>query len=124
MFVYAISSLEVNVICLVAFGCYVSDGLVDRDKKFMDKLEQIYGVNEALPFLVCTIFSTITALIALIANSNLILLHIWLKSKGMTTFDYIMQLRRRHREKIAKQSEDYQPDISSAKLEADLNESS
>ena len=89
----------------------------------MDRLEQLYGMTETLPFLVLTILCTITAIVTFIANSNLILLHIWLKSKGMTTFDYIMQLRRRHREKIAKQSDDY-PEVSSSKLDPELNESS
>ena len=43
-----------------------------------------------------------TNFITIIANSNLIVFHIWLHFKGLTTYDYILSLREKARRKRTK----------------------
>jgi hypothetical protein len=61
----------------------------------MTQLDESYGEENRMAFLLMTSICSATSLIVLLLNTNLILLHAWLRYKGMTTFEYIMKIRKR-----------------------------
>ena len=52
LFVYAIVTLEINMFCLFSFGVYLADSLVKRDDSLIDKIYDVYGLEDELLFLV------------------------------------------------------------------------
>jgi hypothetical protein len=64
------------------------------------RIEECFGGAVSVPFLGLTFLLLILTLLVLVGNGHLIGFHVFLKTKGLTTYRYIMQ----RREKLAQQA--------------------
>ena len=94
VFIGLICALQVTAAVVIAFGAVLVVDVGD----LREKVREVYDNSQ-----VETILALISALLlgnlgVFFANGQLILLHIWLKYKGMSTYEYIMLRRaqRRH----------------------------
>jgi len=94
VFIALICALQATTAVVIAFGAVVIADFED----FKEKVGDVYGNSHF-----DTILGLMSALLlgnigVFLANGQLILLHIWLKYKGMSTYDYIMHKRSRRRQ--------------------------
>lgn len=92
-----VSALVTACTALLLSNAFTDDG-------FQDRLRETYSEDD-FPVVVAALSLLLFANVSvLVANGQLILLHIWLRHKGMTTYDYIMlrraQKKRRKRGQV------------------------
>lgn len=91
LFLGCIYSLEACSVISCAICSYVGIGIIVQDSSI--EIEQLQFISsEALAALI--LFAAGSNLAICIANGNLIGLHIWLRYKEMTTYEYIISMRK------------------------------
>ena len=92
-FFITIIALELMVTDQLAIGIYILVGFF-RQNSIANSVNRIYDTNSpAYAAVILTL--SILSLTVLIALAHLIALHIWLRLKKMTTYDYILYLRQK-----------------------------
>ena len=95
-FFILITSLELLTIDQTSLGIYILSGCFNNTS-IRAKVEELYGLNDynspAYGAVVLTI--TLMSFTILISLAHLIILHVWLRLKKMTTYEYIIQLRQK-----------------------------
>ena len=90
-FFILIIALELMVIDQLAIGIYILVGFFRKDS-IINSISRIYDINSpAYAAVILTL--CVLSLTVLIALAHLIALHVWLRLKKMTTYDYILYLR-------------------------------
>ena len=70
------------------------------DDKYSELLSDAYGFTSLIPITIVLGTASLTSTAAFIANSNLIGLHVYLKIKGITTYEYILSFRRNKKNRV------------------------
>ena len=92
LFAWLIADLELVSGLVAAFsGLLIKIAFTEDD--FKQRLRETYSEEQFIIVVSALCLLFFANICVLIANGQLILLHIWLRHKGMTTYDYIM-LRR------------------------------
>ena len=91
LFLGCIYSLEACAIISCAACTYAGVGVIIKDETIDSEILLHFMSEEALATLI--LVAAVSNLIIAIANGNLVGLHIWLKYKGMTTYEYIISMR-------------------------------
>ncbi|CAG9332082.1 unnamed protein product [Blepharisma stoltei] len=96
LFIYLIVVLEINGLIFIIFGLYT---IIDRYsyQETKEKWIDIYGETGEQVIDAFIFFQTSISLAVFLANGKLIIFHIWLRSNGMTTYDYICQMRKKNK---------------------------
>ncbi|CAG9316023.1 unnamed protein product [Blepharisma stoltei] len=94
-FAKLISVLEIILIMIVGTGSGILAGVLE-DKDIKQNLIQNFNFSELLIkiYIAIICITVIICGIITIANAQLILLHIWLNYKGMSTYEYILKKRK------------------------------
>ncbi|CAG9335976.1 unnamed protein product [Blepharisma stoltei] len=99
LFTQLIAILEINMLTITAFGLtQLCEYYVNYDE-YVDKVSDISSSINPKSFLILTFIVTIEAAIIAFLTAHLLALHVWLKMKGMTTFEYILS-RRNKKQKL------------------------
>lgn len=93
-FIGLISSLELMMCVLIATGV-TSAVIAFHDEEAKDYLRSLFNTEHLLWYYVLSCFVTSLAVAVFLFNGNLIVFHIYIKSKGQTTFEYIVAQRKR-----------------------------
>lgn len=93
LFAWLIADLEFVSAFVVAFAAALLALAVGREDEFRARLRWAYQEEDYRAVVAALALLVLANASVVIANGQLILLHLWLKYKGMTTYDYIM-LRR------------------------------
>ncbi|CAG9328522.1 unnamed protein product [Blepharisma stoltei] len=94
-FAYLIASLEALTGIQGSVGIYIVQNIISNND-VKNTLEDRLGIDSGgmRVFYVCIVlFFTFISVLIFILNGNLIGFHIWLKKKGMSTYDFILQRR-------------------------------
>lgn len=92
-FALLIATLQVTTVVVIAFAAVV----VEDRENVERNLEDGYGEGHYTTILGLTCSVLFLNICVFFANGQLILLHIWLKLQGLTTYEYIMQKRSQRR---------------------------
>jgi hypothetical protein len=82
--------LEVNVLVILISSLYLIIDFMIEESAYLDRLDTAYKTDIVIPFIMILGSLCLTSMATLIANTNLIGLHIYLKLKGLSTYQYIL----------------------------------
>jgi hypothetical protein len=80
----------VTIFCIISISRYARNY-----EDYEDKLYDNYDTRDSSPFIGITIVTLIVAALVMIAILHLVVLHIYLNYKGITTYEYVIELRKR-----------------------------
>ena len=80
----------VTIFCIISLSSYARNY-----EDYEDSLYDNYDTSDSSPFVGITIATLIVAALVMIAILHLIVLHIYLNYKGITTYEYVIELRKR-----------------------------
>jgi flagellar biosynthesis component FlhA len=83
--------------------------ITNRDD-FVDSIQSVYGSDQSLTFITIIGIMAGVNILPVIALVNLMLFHVWLYKKGLTTFEYIME-KREKAENIKQKIRDIEEEI-------------
>lgn len=95
VFIKLLVSLMVTYMILLGFSIYSIYLYFDRHEEYLDYIDESYSYRKGLPFLMISFFLAICSCAIVIADGNLIVLHLYLYRRGLTTYEYIMEKRRK-----------------------------
>lgn len=85
-----ISYAIATVFSFISFTGYFRD-----TDEYLDNLSMNYGTENSAPFLAISIITATFGTAVTIAILHLIVLHIYLNYKGITTYDHIIEVRKK-----------------------------
>lgn len=80
----------VTIFCIISISSYARNY-----EDYEDSLYDSYDTRDSSPFIGITIVTLIVAALVMIAVLHLVVLHIYLNYKGITTYEYVLELRKR-----------------------------
>ena len=103
LFALLIADLELVSGLVTAFSVFLLVSAF-RKEEFKQRLQEVYAEEDFVAVVSALALLLFANISVLLANGQLIFLHIWLRHKGMTTYDYIMlrraQKKRRKRRQV------------------------
>jgi hypothetical protein len=88
--IFGLFYLAVLIVSVVEF-------ITNKDK-FKDSINDVYNTHEPIPFVAIIGLLILMNALPMIFLTNLMVFHLWLYYKGMSTFDYIMSKREKEQE--------------------------
>lgn len=85
----------ISHIIIMAFSIVNLYVYFNRYEDFINYLEKFYSTEKEIPFVMITFFLAVNSLAIVIADGNLLILHIYLAKRGLTTYEYILEKRRK-----------------------------
>lgn len=95
LFIKLIVSLMATYMILSGFSVYSIYLYFERHEEYIDYIDESYSYEKGLTFLMISFFLAISSCAIVIAVGNLIGLHVYLARRGITTYDYIVEKRRK-----------------------------
>jgi hypothetical protein len=95
LFIKLIVSLLVTYMILSGFSVYSIYLYFNRHEEYLDYIDESYSYRKGLPFLMISFFLAISSCVIVMAVGNLIGLHVYLSRRGLTTYEYIVEKRRK-----------------------------
>ncbi|CAI2386803.1 unnamed protein product [Moneuplotes crassus] len=112
LFIYlCISVLSFQVYYCIILFYSVLEFFINREE-YEASLSDLYGNETGTPFVAISIIIFVLNILPIVAILNLLSLHIWLKKKGLSTYDYIIQKREKLQEEYNRKIKELQLRIS------------
>lgn len=67
----------------------------ENKHEYLERLDEHYHTEDYAPFIAISIITAILSALVTIAILHLIVLHAYLNYKGMTTYEYVIELRKK-----------------------------
>ncbi|CAG9323791.1 unnamed protein product [Blepharisma stoltei] len=101
-FIKLIFALEFNMMVIFSYGVSIIVYYYNDYDSYVSDIKEVVDYADKDAFIVLTYVVTIEAMIAILVDGCLIILHVWLRSKHMTTFEYILKKRNAKKKKKVK----------------------
>lgn len=94
-FAGCIGFLEGVAFVQTALGCYIIGSILNADHIY-DKAKAIFFVkSNGVLYVTLVLATSFFAFVILVFNGHLIIFHLWLRKRGITTYDYVIMRRQR-----------------------------
>ena len=93
-FIILISSVEALLLITTCSGMKFSVDYFKYEDNYREKFKSLYGSENYHISIGFVLASTISSVFAFCFNTYLICFHIWIKTKGITTYEYIIKIKK------------------------------
>mmetsp|Transcript_19135 Transcript_19135/g.34862 ORF Transcript_19135/g.34862 Transcript_19135/m.34862 type:complete len:324 (-) Transcript_19135:638-1609(-) len=101
LFCGCIASLEGLALIQTAAGCFIIGSILNKDEVYDAAKELFFVDGNGVAYVTVILVTSFLAFVILVFNGHLIIFHVWLYNKGMTTYDYIV-FKRQRKQKVVR----------------------